>query len=292
MELIERKILLENYVDRGLNSSNYGTITATTFHVNIYLTQTIDDMGLFTDMSFIETSSGAFEEPDYSTLTNKLMTSGITFPFMNGLSQINISGLTEIEELTLRLTGTSESDYYNFGNLKISGLTDSKIENLKTYNANYPYIAGFDINKTVYSSYTLSTISGVSRVTSLNDPKVYVFDASNDLNIGTANQTSGLQYFDYSGKSRNLVIDDKKIKIPLTQINYIGEGSNMTNTSLSAITKEEYLFGIISIPEIQSDVYIDRGTNSVMDKHLRLSEIKSLDQITRYGNGFYNINKF
>jgi hypothetical protein len=61
--------------------------------------------------------------------------------------------------------------------------------------------------------------------------------------------------------------------------------------SLSALTKEEYLFGIISPPEVQSDVFIDRGITTVMDKHLRMSEIKNLGQLSRYGNGFYNLTK-
>jgi hypothetical protein len=28
-----------------------------------------------------------------------------------------------------------------------------------------------------------------------------------------------------------------------------------------------------------------------MDKHLRLSEIKDLNKLSRYGNGFYKLNK-
>jgi hypothetical protein len=60
---------------------------------------------------------------------------------------------------------------------------------------------------------------------------------------------------------------------------------------LSALTKEEYLFGIISPPEVQSDVFIDRGATSVLDMHLRLSEIGNISELTRYGNGFYKLNK-
>ena len=65
----------------------------------------------------------------------------------------------------------------------------------------------------------------------------------------------------------------------------------MSNSSLSAITKEEYLFGIIFPPEVKSEVFIERGITSVMDKHLRLSEIKNLNELSRYGNGFYKLNK-
>jgi hypothetical protein len=109
--------------------------------------------------------------------------------------------------------------------------------------------------------------------------------------MGTTNQIYGLQYVDYTGKTRSVKINDTSIRIPLTNFRYIGEGQNETNVSLSALTKEEYLFGIISPPEVKNDVFIDRGVTSVMDIHLRLSEIKNLGQLSRYGNGFYNLTK-
>ena len=55
MEIIRRKILLENSIDR-MTGSTYGVLTATTFNISIFLTQKFDDMGLFTDMPFIQTS--------------------------------------------------------------------------------------------------------------------------------------------------------------------------------------------------------------------------------------------
>jgi hypothetical protein len=71
----------------------------------------------------------------------------------------------------------------------------------------------------------------------------------------------------------------------------MSEGWNETNTSLSALTKEEYLFGIISVPEIQNDVFIDRGKTTVFEKHLKLSGIKNINELVRYGNGYFNINR-
>ena len=50
MELIKRKIVLEDSTDRNYNSSTWGTVTASTFYINVFLTQNIDDMGLFTDL--------------------------------------------------------------------------------------------------------------------------------------------------------------------------------------------------------------------------------------------------
>lgn len=288
MEVIKKKIFLENSIDRRDNSKTWGVMTATTFYLNVLLTQNIDDMGLFNDMSFVEKNNTI---PNYSVLKDKLINEDIHFPFMYGYTPDNISNINETDKIILRLPSKTIDNYYNYGNLKITGATDSKIEDIRTYSTSNPFIIGFDVNKTTYVNYKNEVINGVDRLTSMSDPKTYVFDTNNDINLGTSSQTSGLLYQDYSGITREVKIDNITETIPLTVFNYIGEGMNETNSSLSAISKEEYLFGIISKPEVESDVFIDRSTFSVMDLHLKLSEIKNLGQLTRYGNGFYKINK-
>ena len=57
MELLKYKINLDESIDRNSNSQTWGSITANTFYVNIFLTQNIDDMGLFTDMPFLATNN-------------------------------------------------------------------------------------------------------------------------------------------------------------------------------------------------------------------------------------------
>lgn len=291
MEVVKRKILLENSIDRTFNSPTWGIITATTFYINIMITQNMDDMGLFTDIAYISGSTSSSSQPDYTILKDKLNTSGFTFPFMVGITPGTMTGITGTTQVVLRLPSQTEASWYDYGNLVVTGYTDTKIQDLKSYDANNPYIAGFDMDKTVFIDYLGTTISGVSRVVSLGEPKTYAFDAIADTNIGTMSQLHGIAYQEYSGRTRNINIDSKKTTIAQTSFNYIGEGWNETNTSLSALTKEEYLFGIIYPPEVQSDVFIDRGTTTVMDRHLRLSEIKNLGELIRYGNGFYNLTK-
>jgi hypothetical protein len=189
------------------------------------------------------------------------------------------------------LPSESESSFYNYANLPITGSTDSKIDDLRSYDQLNRYRIGFDMEAETYINYTNTSVNGVSRILSSTEPKTYVFDTENDSLMGTTNQIYGLQYVDYTGKTRSVKINDTSIRIPLTNFRYIGEGQNETNVSLSALTKEEYLFGIISPPEVKNDVFIDRGVTSVMDMHLRLSEIKNLGQLSRYGNGFYNLTK-
>lgn len=244
MEIIKRKILLEDSIDRNYNSPTYGALTATSFYLKILLTQTIDDMGSFTDAEFIQNTNQNSED------INRF----------------------------LRQTGKTVTDYHLFTGTRLSGLTESKIEDVRSYNNLEPYKVGFNTKTETYLNYSGGTVDGVDRVTSLGNPTVYVFDADeNDVNIGTEAQKNGLLYKDITGTTDT------------TTFSFIAEGLNSTNTSLSAITKEEYLFGIICKPEVKSDVFIDRGIATVFERHLKLSEITNLGELTRYGNGFYKL---
>jgi hypothetical protein len=149
---------------------------------------------------------------------------------------------------------------------------------------------GYRGDKEIYENYEGDNILGIDRLVSNGEPKVYVFDASDDFDLGTINQKTGLYFEDYN-TLRRINIEGETQSVNKTVVKYVGEGLNQTNTSLSAITKEEYLFGKIFPPEVQNDVFIERGTNSVLDKHLRLSEIRNIGGLEKYGNGFYKINK-
>ncbi len=289
METIKRKILLENSIDRSPNSATWGTLTANTFYINVFLTQTYDDMGVFSDLDFISADTTNPSVVNYTILNNKLLSSGITSSYMT-IPTVYFTGVTSnFEKITLREPSKVVSDYYNYLYLSLTGTTDSKISELMSYNATQMFIPSFDIVKTTYQNYENINLSGVSRVTVLGEPKKYVFDTIVDANIGTNSQIYGLYYQDYTGQTKNTLINGINTTIPLTIVSYIGEGQNETNTSLSALFKEEYLFGIISKSEVKNDVFIDRGVTSVFEPHLRLSEIKTLGELTRYGNGFYKI---
>ncbi len=289
MEVIKRKISLEDSTDRGYNSPTWGVMTASSFNLKVLLTQNVDDMGLFTDIEYIPLTIYGGSAPDYSVLIDKLNASGYTFSFMSGGTSPIMTGITGTTKVVLRLPVNVDSDYFNFGNLRITGSTDSKIEDVRSYDSLIPFKIGFDMAKEGYVNYLGTSVSGVTRVKSIGEPKIYVFDTLANASLGTNNQVYGLQYLDFTGTSRQVTIDNISTYIPVTNFKYIGEGWNQTNISLSALTKEEYLFGIISKPEVQSDVFIDRGITTVMDKHLRLSEINNLGHLIRYGNGFYNL---
>jgi hypothetical protein len=294
MDLIRRKILLEDFISRK-NDATYGLITATTFSVNILLTQTMDDMGLFLDYPYDSGST-----VDYIILEDKLNDLGIEFPFQTGGTyNFNNTGFTK----DLRVDGLTEGDYYLQGD-KITINTEGVVEFLRTYNKLNPYVLNFDIALEQYLNYSGILIDGRNRITNIdNDPitgsTTYVIDTNLDTNIGTINQNTGFLFRDYPEEIRGIInnvypeinIRQEETELIRTDLMYQTEGWNQTNVSLSALTKEEYLFGMVSEPEVFSDVFIERSSNSVFDNHLRLSEINNLDELVRYGNGLFKVKK-
>lgn len=294
MEVIKRKILLEDSTNRSSKDpKTWGVMTATTFYVNILITQNIDDMGMFTDMDYIVKDKNS-TLPDYTILIDKLNSSGFTSDFMTGGFNPYFTTVNTQQNLwnVLRFPYKIKDSYYNFVDAVITAYTDSRIEDVRSYAKTNPYRTGFDINAEIYTNYEgIPNIPGIDRIKSMNDPKVYVFDTIDDVNLGTNNQVHGFLFNDFTGSTRSVIIDGESFNQNITTIRYIGEGFNETNISLSALTKEEYLFGIISPPEVQNDVFIDRGQTTVMDMHLKLSEIKNLNGLETYGNGYYKLNK-
>jgi len=204
----------------------------------------------------------------------------------------NIDGLGMLTDIPSDITKDYQT-YFKKGG-KIVMASDSKLESVRSYKEGKPYIPGFDIDKGDYKNYEWTQINGVSRVTSTGTTEdneiTYVIDTNKDVNIGTTGQTTGILYVDnpIDGVSINETLDWEEMT---TRVEFMSEGWNSTNISIDPTIQEEYLLGIISEPEVNSDVFIDRGVASVLDQHLRLSEIENLAHLTKYGNGFYNINK-
>jgi len=174
---------------------------------------------------------------------------------------------------------------------QIIGATNSRLSELKSYDALEPYKVSFDMKKKGYKDFKGDDIIGVDRVVSIDGDEVkYVFNAVNNIKLGTLEQSTGILYTD-NPISGVIIPNELTSTDSNTEVQFMSEGWNETNISISPQIQEEYLLGIINTPEVKTDVFIDRGVTSVLDNHLRLSEIETLDHLTRYGNGFYKINR-
>jgi hypothetical protein len=55
------------------------------------------------------------------------------------------------------------------------------------------------------------------------------------------------------------------------------------------IVKNELLLGIIDEAEVQSNIFIERGKNSALERIERLGEVDNIGDLEKYGYKFFNI---
>lgn len=67
--------------------------------------------------------------------------------------------------------------------------------------------------------------------------------------------------------------------------------SGLTQDNLTAvpITKDEALLKVMDQPQIQTNVFIERGKNSAYERIQRLGEVDNLGDMINYGYGFFNV---
>ena len=93
----------------------------------------------------------------------------------------------------------------------------------------------------------------------------------------TAYTINNVNYYDY--------IDGTTI--------FFEQSSGFTENNLTAepITKDEVLLKVIAQPQIQTNIFIERGKNSAFERIQRLGEVDNLGDMINYGYGFFNVEK-
>ena len=136
----------------------------------------------------------------------------------------------------------------------ISGYTSSKLTNLKLYGP-----TKYDTSVVVKKKN-----ENYGRVTEITDSY-------------TAYTIQNVDYYDYPNGKTIFFMDSEG----LTEEMLVAE----------PITKEEVLFGVVSSPEIQSQIFIDRGKTSAFEGIQRLGEVDNIGDLVSYGYGFFKIKE-
>jgi hypothetical protein len=140
----------------------------------------------------------------------------------------------------------------------ITGFTDSKLNLVKTYDDNNPYQVG---------------INGVTEVVTESNSLSYVEYTINGINY----KTSVLKP----------LFEDSDLFFK-TQTVYFFEASGLTQQNINVVKREAEM-GIAFPPKIKTEIFIERQSISVFERHLRMEEIETIEQLTDYKNGYYNI---
>ena len=160
-----------------------------------------------------------------------------------------------------------------------------------------------------YFSATSEVIDLLSAVNNINNPefdnKVFI-SFSSCYDSGLVEKTYNTPG-DYKQNFcvRNSGVDDVKVYYYRNDVLVEYDSTNPNNPVLSkayrtniccqetlyspAIVKDEMLLGIAFQPEVQSNVYIERGKQAPYEKIQRLGEVDNLGELNRYGYGYFNL---
>jgi hypothetical protein len=68
--------------------------------------------------------------------------------------------------------------------------------------------------------------------------------------------------------------------------------SGFTLLDCQYITKDETLMNVIDQPQVNSNVFVERGNNTVLEYMDRIGEVDNVGDITKYGYKFFNFQEF
>ena len=87
-------------------------------------------------------------------------------------------------------------------------------------------------------------------------------------------------------------LDTQIVSIPYVKSDYEAVIENKTDYLFADIFKTDYLNEITYKPILEKDVRIDRGNYAAFERHLKLAEVKTMEDMENYSNGsFFNIQK-
>jgi hypothetical protein len=137
----------------------------------------------------------------------------------------------------------------------ITGYTTSSLSDLKQYGTTL-YKPGTQVTG---NTGMIGTYSGVSW-----------------NGLYTAYTINDIDYYDY--------LDGKTL--------FVVKSSGLTSDMLvcEPIVKNDLLMNIIDEAEVQSNIFIERGKNSVLERVERLGEVDNVGDLVKYGYKFFNVN--
>lgn len=144
------------------------------------------------------------------------------------------------------------------------------------------------LNDYDYENYTGNTLSGFTYLaigkSRVNELKLYgvnqytgITNGTDSIGNYTAYTIDNLFYKDYT---------DGYTMITGTTVGYSKE-----EVFNKLITRNEHFLGFVEEPQIYSDIFVDRGKQSVLENNFRLCEIESIGELEIYQNEYFIIKK-
>ena len=208
----------------------------------------------------------------------------------------------------------------------ITGLTENKLFKVKTFDSDQPYKVGYngvldiyndldgnqiikyEIDNIIYKTYYNNIINTKEALNSVEYTNYNV-----KINSDSSTQKNNGDLFDVKNYKNRTVrsfttLDSEttifrkysknlNINTPINNNseNYLGDtivevnGNSFNKFINKKIVKKERYVGFVTMPEVKSEILIERDELTVFERHQRLSEINNLAELETYRNGYYKL---
>lgn len=93
-----------------------------------------------------------------------------------------------------------------------------------------------------------------------------------------------IRYYDVERDLEDVIDDDGNV-VHVAKCGFECPTSPDPGTLPFPLTKKEYLLGATSLEKVTGSIYVDRGNSAAIEKHLKLGEVCSFEDLEQYGNG-------
>jgi hypothetical protein len=219
--------------------------------------------------------------PDQQISNQPLLHNYINTPdtYTISFSGVNTWGTTVIQkQIVLPLTGATIS------NLEGTVTLTPQSGNWSGIPTTYDFIFTGDSQNNYQSQISSSKLTDLKRYGPVPYTIGYQFFKNNQLYGQVDNITQDYTEYTINGIKYYDLINGTTL--------YVANSSGLTqdNIVVSAITKNERLLDFVFDPEVQSNVYIERGKYSAFEPLQRLGEVDNIGDLSRYGYNYYKIN--
>jgi len=191
---------------------------------------------------------------------------GMTIPNPNGTAYFipgdnNWSGIPTSYDFifsgdAVNQISAQTSNNYTSIPFAVTGITKSRVNDLAQYGVN-KFLPGLVVTGT-------SGIVGIYYGTNQNGVVTYSID--------------NVVFYDYPNGT--------------TIYNILSSGITSDMITQVPIVKDEALIGVVMEPEVQSNVFIERGKNTALERIERLGEIDNMGDLEKYGYSFFNVKTY
>lgn len=283
--LMYQKDIITNFLYSGDNLSNLFSVSL--YNTSGDFTESYLDFTTFT----VDWGDGTAPQPLTSTQQNHIYANSGNYVIT--LSGANPWGVTTVSKpITIPLVNAfvpnpNGSIIFtpqggNWANIPISSNYIFPLDAIN--NASYQSSSNWTTVPFTVSGYTKSKLQDLRRYGPNPYTVGYVFTKNNQF----YGQVDSIQ----NGITGYTIENISYFDLPDGKTFYVMNSSGLTANDLdiSIITKNEQLLDFVMAPQIQTDIYVERGKYSAFEALERLGEVDNIGDLEQYGYGFFKIN--